>query len=605
MALLLAGGIWAGASAPTGRPVLLLLGGVAAVLVLRRPLLLVVVCGLLAQGLAQEASNGMHAEFGIDVDRELTLLTDPTPDDLDQRWRAEVAHEGRRWQLVVDADATTPEFVDALAGERVRVEGTTAGLGWASDWLRTRHVVGSISVDQIGEIREGSRVHRLANAIRRRLTDGAASLGPRRQALFAGFVLGDDRFQDPVDAASFQRAGLTHLLAVSGQNVAFVLALLGPALRRLRLGGRLVATLAVIGLFALITRFEPSVLRASVMAAMAVTASTMGREASSIRVLALTVATLVLFDPFLVASVGFRLSVAASAGILFLSGPIARRMPGPRPLALAISVTAAAQLGVAPLLLATFGPVPIASVPANLLAGPASGPLMMWGMSAGLVAGFVPALASVLHVPTGVFLTWVEWVAREVPERMPGGHGPVRLGVIVGLSGAAALSARAPGWTARALRSALAVGLCGAVLLPAAPPSAPVWDHTPTAGVTVWVASDGTTVAAVDGRARPERAVLALSELGIGTVDVLVGRSSHAGVQASLDAIVADRGARVVVARDLMSGETTGRVGCLDISLEPAAESVRVTVVHVEDRGCVPPTEIASPDAVGARASPL
>ena len=90
----------------------------------------------------------MHAEYGIGVDRELTLLTDPTPDDLEQRWRAEVAHDGRRWQLVVAADAATPEFVDPLAGERVRVEGTTAGLGWASEWLRTRHVVGSISVDQ-------------------------------------------------------------------------------------------------------------------------------------------------------------------------------------------------------------------------------------------------------------------------------------------------------------------------------------------------------------------------------------------------------------------------------------------------------------------------
>src|SRR5436189_94520 len=76
----------------------------------------------------------------------------------------------------------------------------------------------------------------------------------------------------------FRGAGLSHLLAVSGQNVAFVLALAGPMLRRLGLRVRLPATIAVIAFFALVTRFEPSVLRASAMAALAVTASTMGRD---------------------------------------------------------------------------------------------------------------------------------------------------------------------------------------------------------------------------------------------------------------------------------------------------------------------------------------
>ena len=61
----------------------------------------------------------------------------------------------------------------------------------------------------------------------------------RARSLYTGLVIGDDREQPADLADAFRGAGLTHLLAVSGQNVAFALALAGPLLRRLRLWPRL------------------------------------------------------------------------------------------------------------------------------------------------------------------------------------------------------------------------------------------------------------------------------------------------------------------------------------------------------------------------------
>src|SRR5205085_6821192 len=98
------------------------------------------------------------------------------------------------------------------------------------------------------------------------------------------------------------------------------------------------------------TRGGPSVLRAEAMAGLALLASTMGRPVSGVRILALAVAGLLLIDPLLVGSLGFLLSVGASAGILLLSKPITALLPGPRPLAEALGVTLAAQVGVAPVL---------------------------------------------------------------------------------------------------------------------------------------------------------------------------------------------------------------------------------------------------------------
>ncbi len=97
--------------------------------------------------------------------------------------------------------------------------------------------------------------------------------------------------------------------------------------------------------------------------------------------LALAVAGLVLIDPLLVHSLGFRLSVAASAGILLLARPLADALPLPGWLARPLGVTLAAQGAVAPLLVPVFGGMPVAAVPANLVAEPVAGLVMMWGCS--------------------------------------------------------------------------------------------------------------------------------------------------------------------------------------------------------------------------------
>jgi competence protein ComEC len=181
-------------------------------------------------------------------------------------------------------------------------------------------------------------------------------------------------------------------------------------------------------------------LRATAMAGIAAVAAGLGREASSRRILALAVAGLVLLDPPLVRSVAFQLSVLASGGILFLSAPIARRIPGPRWLATALAVTVAAQAATAPLLAATFGGVPVASVPANLAAGPASGPIMIWGLTAGPLAGVLGGpMAALIHLPTRVLLAWVEAVAAGAAAAQLGELGLTHVVVLGAVVGAGAI----------------------------------------------------------------------------------------------------------------------------------------------------------------------
>src|SRR3546814_15518934 len=137
---------------------------------------------------------------------------------------------------------------------------------------------------------------------------------------------------------------MTHLLAVSGQNVAFCLVLAGPLLRRLRLWPRLAATLAVIAMFGLMTRFEPSVLRASAMAALAAPVIPIGRPASPVRILGLAPTGLLLVHPLPVPSVGFRLFLAACPSVVLHPPPLTSVLPAPAALPGALSLPLAGNL---------------------------------------------------------------------------------------------------------------------------------------------------------------------------------------------------------------------------------------------------------------------
>ena len=148
------------------------------------------------------------------------------------------------------------------------------------------------------------------------------------------------------------------------------------------------------------------------MAAVAATAAMWGRYTTGVRVVAVAVLALLVVDPLLVWSGGFRLSVAASAALVVFARPIERRLPGPRWLVEPLAVSLAAEIGTAPLLVAMFGTVPLLSPLANLAAVPVAGWLMVWGVVTGPLAGVIgePA-ASWLGRPSRVMIHWIDGVA--------------------------------------------------------------------------------------------------------------------------------------------------------------------------------------------------
>ena len=524
----LAVAVWLGALAAAPIPRGLALLVVVVAFALRRPSMLVVGGALLSSALASAAWAGLVPPAASTVRAEAVIVSDP----IDERHALHVDLRigGRRLEAWARGAAASA-LRGRLAGDIVVVEGRIRGAGDARARLAVRHVAGRIEVTRVGPMRAGSIATQAANEARRVLQRGAASLPPEQRALLSGFLIGDDRDIAPPIEADFRASGLTHLLAVSGQNLAFVLAAAGPLLRSLRLRGRLTASLSLIAFFAVVTRAEPSVLRASAMAAIACWSAFGGRPISRVRVLALAVAALVVIDPLLPRSVGFQLSVGASLGLALLAGPLAARLPGPRWLAEPLAVTLAAQAGVAPVLFTTFGGMPLVTPVANLLAVPIAGPLTAWGMTGGLVAGLVGGpLATAVHLPTNLMVGWIQTVAA-VAARAPLGVVDGRDLFVASVFGMIAFRLR---------RLALPIAVT-ALLVVARPETGAVSGDDIARGAHLWRA--GGVVLVLDGQVHSARLLEGLRRVGVRRIDLVVARRGSKDIAS----VLVDLRARVTI----------------------------------------------------------
>jgi competence protein ComEC len=370
---------------------------------------------------------------------------------------------GARVLARVDGDVTWPGGGEV--GAIVALTGTAErpSRGQSFDWpayLRRRGIAYELDVDSLR--RTGERRGGLAGAIDslRRRGERALDTGlpADRAALARGMVLGQDERIDRLEREDFQRSGLAHVLAVSGQNVMLLCLLALPFLHAARAGPRVrvLVPLGLIAVYVPLAGAGPSLQRAGVMGAAGLVAIAAGRISSRWYALELAAAATLLLNPRIAGDAGWQLSFAAVVGILLLAAPVERALSGlPRLLAQATAVTLAATLATAPLIAHHFGAVSAAGLVANVVALPLIAPIMWIGMVQVALAQLAVALPAVapaiggLGALDGVLLGLLQRVVRAFADA-PGASValPLRspLAVVVAyavLAAAALLLARA------------------------------------------------------------------------------------------------------------------------------------------------------------------
>lgn len=325
----------------------------------------------------------------------------------------------RGWGTVLDPGVAVLDGAVGVAGSSLSGRGWVLPLG-ADGFQRARGRAGAQAALAPTELHLSSPTsgpHALAASARHNLEAVTSSLDPTRAALLRGLAVGDTERLDLAILDAFRRAGLSHLLAVSGSNVAIVVGAVALALRPVGLVARVAAGAAALGLYLLVVGPEPSVLRATVMGAIALVALATGTRTDPLAALGVAVLVLIALRPGLVYSVGLHLSVAATAGIVLWGEAIARRAGRlPRVISVPLGVSIGAQLAVAPLLVGTFGELSLVAPVANLLAAPAVPPATVLSLAAALAHGLNPTAGTFLARLAEPWAAWIVWVGEVFGE---------------------------------------------------------------------------------------------------------------------------------------------------------------------------------------------
>ena len=322
--------------------------------------------------------------------------------------------------------ATLPRFPAIEPGLVVTVDGSIdpPPPGPYGEYLRRIEVAGTLRSRTLGVASRSIGPAATLEWLRRRAGDSLAAAVPEPEAgLAAGIVIG---LRDRVDrdlAADFTTVGASHVVAISGWNIAIVAATVAALAGRLGRRRRAVILVPVIVAYVLFAGGSPSVVRAAAMAGVVLLARETGRSGRASMALGWAAFALLIAEPSLVVDAGFQLSTVATAGILAWADPLERRLGRisggrlPAWLAESLGVSLAAQAATLPIVLATFGRLALIAPVVNLAIVPLIAPAMAAALVAlvggGLALLGAPALVATLAgLPAWALLTIVCTIVR-------------------------------------------------------------------------------------------------------------------------------------------------------------------------------------------------
>lgn len=349
-----------------------------------------------------------------------------------------VGSDGRVWfdaqTRTIGASGVAEQLsVPVRIGVEPFAEGTVPEGGL--DLGTTIRVSGQVAVTDLGEraalvvfgtdaeiVTPARGVFAVAAQVRHDFVQRAVGLPEPGAGLLPGLAVGDTRAVPEELNSAMLTSGLSHLTAVSGANCAIVVGAVFWFAALCGAGRMLRVVLAVVALaaFVILVTPEPSVIRAAVMAGLAMLTILRGRPSAGLGVLSLAVTGILIADPWLAATPGFALSAAATAALIVLAPPLARGMTRwmPAPIALAIAIPLAAQLACGPIIALFAEQQSLVSIAANLLAAPAAPIATVVGLLACLAAP-IPPLADLLAASAWLPAAWISTTATTTAA-LPG-----------------------------------------------------------------------------------------------------------------------------------------------------------------------------------------
>lgn len=294
------------------------------------------------------------------------------------------------------------------------------------EYLKTKKIYGTIKSTEISVIKEENTniIFKFSNNIRNKIITIIKNILPQKTSgLVEEILIGEKENADEDIKENFSKASLSHILAISGTHISYIVVGISFLLTKFKTSKRssYITIILVLILFMFITRFSPSIVRACIMGIIMLMSKVVYRKNDVINSIAISLIIIIIENPYAIKDVGLELSYLGTLGIVFLNRPVTNLLSKyfNKKIATTLAVTIAAESLILPITVLKFNTVSTLFIISNLLAVPLSGVIILYGYAnifLGLVSLKIGKVAAIILNVLAEMLIWIAEFIAKIPS---------------------------------------------------------------------------------------------------------------------------------------------------------------------------------------------
>lgn len=307
-------------------------------------------------------------------------------------------------------------------------------------YLKSKKIIATISDVENMEILDANKANiaeNIFNSVRNNIKENMYKLLPKDvRELAVGMMIGDKDELDANIAEDFKNSNLTHMLAVSGAHISYVILGLNLMLKKAGNRFRKIFIICFLIFFVGVTDFTPSVQRASIMAILMLVSTMLYRSQDTYTSIAFSGLVILVINPYSFFDIGFQLSFGGTIGIVLMYNNLMKRFKTKGKLkgyiVSSICVSVCANLIIIPIMAFNFNTVSLTFWISNLLAGPFLGVIIILGLCIYLLSFVIFPVAKIISIPLK-YLIYILLVIVKYCSKIPFSSITIRTPYIFGI----------------------------------------------------------------------------------------------------------------------------------------------------------------------------
>lgn len=296
-----------------------------------------------------------------------------------------------------------------------------------NEYLKIKKIYGSIKAKEINLVKEkmGNIIFSASNKVKNNIIKKAKQLLPEEESgILIGLILGNKNYISEENVENFRKSNLSHILAVSGAHISYIILGTTYFLSKSRIPKRIGYLITVLFLifFMFITDFTPSVVRACLMGITMLFSKILHRKSDTWSAISLSLLILTMYNPFIINDIGLKLSYMGAIGIIMLNKIILNffinNLKFNKKISEVLAVTISAQIFIAPITALSFNTFSFTFFISNLLITPLFGTCMILGLITILISFIFFPFAKILAILLRIVIKLITIVASLV-SKMP------------------------------------------------------------------------------------------------------------------------------------------------------------------------------------------